>query len=170
MTIRYITSSAPADTLSGKVLGQIKREFGAEVEPFTLHLPVPELLAGVWIAVRETLLAGSGRRDAKEVVAAAVSSLNRCPYCLDAHSIMVLESSGHDYSKALADGAPEQIEDAFLREVAEWARATRTPGSPLLATTPFSTKEAPAFIGTAVVFHYINRMVTILLGSSTLPF
>lgn len=169
MAIRYIKSSAP-DTLAGKVLCQIQKEFGAEVEPFTMHLPVPELLAGVWIAVRETLLAGSGRRDAKEVVAAAVSALNRCPYCLDAHSIMVLESSGLDYSKALADGDSEQIEDEFLREVAEWARATRTPGSPLLATPPFTTKESPAFIGTAVMFHYINRMVTILLGSSPLPF
>lgn len=172
MSIRYITPSATlsADTLAGKVLGQIRREFGAEVEPFTLHLPVPELLAGVWIATRETLLAGSGRRDAKEVVAAAVSSLNRCPYCLDAHRIMLLESSGHDFSKALADNDPEQIEDEFLRDVAAWAVATRTPGSPLLATPPFSSKEAPAFIGTAVIFHYINRMVTILLGNSPLPF
>ena len=100
MSIRYFHSlpRASVDSLSGKVLAQVRREFGAEVEPFTLHLPVPELLAGVWMACRETLLAGSGRRDAKEVVAASVSALNCCPFCVDAHSIMVLESSGHDYS------------------------------------------------------------------------
>jgi len=39
----------------------------------------------------------------------------------------------------------------------------------VLATPPFTPDEAPAFIGTAVFFHYINRMVTILLGSSPLP-
>lgn len=163
MSIRYIHSlpRAAAESLSDKVLRQVRREFGAEVEPFTLHLPLPELLAGVWMACRETLLAGSGRRDAKEVVAAAVSALNRCPFCVDAHSIMVLESSGHDFPT---------LDDPFLCESAAWASATRTPGSPILLKPPFSPEEAPAFIGTALLFHYINRMVTILLGPSPLPF
>ena len=164
MSIRYFQSlpTPAAESLSGKVLAQVRKEFGAEVEPFTLHLPVPELLAGIWMACRETLLAGSGRRDAREMVAASVSALNRCPFCVDAHSIMLLGSSGHDYSKALAD--------PFLRDTAAWASATRTPGSPILQKPPFSFEDAPAFKGTAVLFHYINRMVTILLGTSPLPF
>ena len=164
MSIRYITSIDTPDrkSLSGRVLSQVRREFGAEVEPFTLHLPVPELLAGSWMACRETLLAGDGSRNAKELVAAAVSTINRCPYCVDAHSIMLQESSGLDYTEALT--AP------YLKEVAAWAMATRSPGSPILLAPPFSQIEAPAFIGTAVFFHYINRMVTILLGASPLPF
>jgi AhpD family alkylhydroperoxidase len=163
MSIRYFHSlpSASAESLSGKVLAQVRKEFGAEVEPFTLHLPVPELLAGVWMACRETLLAGSGRRDAKEVVAAAVSELNRCPYCVDAHSMMLLGSSGEDF---------DALHDPVLRESAAWASATLTPGSPLLRKPPFTAEEAPAFIGTVIFFHYINRMVTILLGPSPLPF
>ena len=172
MSIRYIQSlpRASAESLSDKVLRQVRREFGAEVEPFTLHLPVPELLAGVWMACRETLLAGSGRRDAKEVVAASVSALNRCPFCVDAHSIMLLESSGHDYSYLITGGKTALIDDPFLRETAAWASATRTPGSPILLKPPFSPEETPSFIGTALLFHYINRMVTILLGPSPLPF
>ncbi|NTV05629.1 MAG: alkylhydroperoxidase [Chlorobiaceae bacterium] len=172
MSIRYFQSlpRASAESLSGKVLAQVRKEFGAEVEPFTLHLPVPELLAGVWMACRETLLAGSGRRDAKEVVAASVSAINRCPFCVDAHSIMLLESSGNDYSDLITGGKTKLIDDPFLRETAAWASATRTPGSPLLQKPPFTPKEAPAFIGTAVLFHYITRMVTILLGPSPLPF
>jgi AhpD family alkylhydroperoxidase len=164
MSIRYFTEPHPviAKSFSGNILTMIQREFGAEVEPFTLHVPVPELLAGAWMACRETLLTGKGRRDAREVVAATVSTLNRCPYCIDAHSIMLLGSSGNDYHKALAD--------PFLRKTAEWAAATCTPGSPLLRTPPFTSEEAPAFIGTAIFFHYINRMVTILLSSSPLPF
>ena len=172
MSIRYFQSlpRASAASLAGKVLAQVRKEFGAEVEPFTLHLPVPELLAGVWMACRETLLAGSGRRDAKEVVAASVSALNRCPFCVDAHSIMLLESSGNDYSNLITSKKTELINDPFLRESAAWASATRTPGSPILQKPPFSPEDAPAFKGTAVLFHYINRMVTILLGPSPLPF
>ncbi len=172
MSIRYFQSlpRASTESLSGKVLAQVRKEFGAEVEPFTLHLPVPELLAGVWMACRETLLAGIGRRDAKEVVAAAVSSLNRRPFCVDAHSIMLLESSGNDFSELITDGKRELIADPFLRETAAWASATRTPGSLILQKPPFTPEEAPAFIGTAVLFHYINPMVTILLGPSPLPF
>ena len=164
MSIRYIKppGSVAGDSLSVKVLSQVRREFGAEVEPFALHRPVPELLAGAWMACRETLLAGEGNRDAKELVAAAVSTINRCPYCVDAHSIMLLESSGFDYPEALAD--------PYLGRIAEWASSTLKPGSAILHSPPFSDAEAPAFIGTAVFFHYINRMVSILLGTSPLPF
>ncbi|TLU82419.1 MAG: alkylhydroperoxidase [Chlorobium sp.] len=164
MSIRYLKSHPHVSrgSFSEKILTQIRREFGAEVEPFTLHLPVPELLAGVWMACRETLLAGNGVRDAKEIIATAVSMLNQCPYCVDAHSMMLLGASGDDFSRALQK--PE------LSPFAAWGAATRTPSSPILATPPFSADEAPAFIGTAVVFHYINRMVTILLGTSPLPF
>ncbi len=164
MSIRYIKFFHPVsgDSLSGKVLAQVRKEFGAEVEPLTLHRPVPELLAGAWMACRETLLAGSGGRDAKELIATAVSTINRCHYCVDAHSIMLMESSGLDYQEALADQK--------LNDIAAWASDTLTPGSSILHSPPFSDAEAPACIGTAVFFHYINRMVTILLGNSPLPF
>jgi hypothetical protein len=75
---------------------------------------------------------------------------------------MLLETSGHDYQDAFADPS--------LGKIAEWASATLTPDAPILHMPPFSESEAPAFIGTAVFFHYINRMVTILLGQSPLPF
>lgn len=164
MSIRYIKplGSLTENSLSEKVLSQVRKEFGAEVEPLTLHRPVPELLAGAWMACRETLLAGVGARDAKELVASAVSAINHCPYCVDAHNVMLLESSGHDYYDAIADQK--------LGKIAEWASATRTPDAPVLHMPPFSDSEAPAFTGTAVFFHYINRMVTILLGQSPLPF
>jgi len=164
MSVRYIKSfdTVYRDSLSLKTLSQIRKEFGAEVEPFTLHMPVPDLLAGAWMACRETLLAGNGNRNAKELVAATVSTLNRCPYCIDAHNIMLLESSGHRSSKLHAEPT--------LRNISNWASATSTPDSPLLLTHPFTEAEAPSFIGTAVFFHYINRMVTILLGQSPLPF
>jgi len=155
--------------LAGKVIARIKLEFGSDVEPFTLHLPIPELLAGAWMACRESLLVGRVPREAKEAVAAAVSAINRCPYCVDAHSIMILGISGRDYSGAIAEGRLDGIEDEGIRRAAAWGAATRTPGSKQLLAPPFPPEEAPEFIGTAVFFHYINRMVTVLLGESPLP-
>lgn len=156
--------------LAKKTLRHIKLEFGAAVEPFTLHLPLPELFAGAWMACRESLLAGSVRRDVKEAVASTVSLINRCPYCVDAHNIMMLAFSGRDYSSQILEGRYDDIDDPEIGNAAKWAAATLSPGSSLLFSPPFSAREAPEYIGTAVLFHYINRMVTILLGASPLPF
>lgn len=162
--------SADDRLLVKKTLRQIKLEFGAAVEPFTLHLPLPELQAGAWMACRESLLAGTVRRDVKEAVASTVSLINRCPYCVDAHNIMMLASSGKDYSSQILEGRYDDIDDPEIGTAARWAAATLSPGSSPLHSPPFSAREAPEYIGTAVLFHYINRMVTILLGTSPLPF
>lgn len=42
-------------------------------------------------------------------------------------------------------------------------------GDPLLQRPPFSEADAPEIIGTAVAFHYINRMVDIFLDETPLP-
>ena len=60
MAIRHVQAVVPnaAEGLVARVYPQIKKEFGALVEPFTLHSPSPELLAGAWGACRESLLVG----------------------------------------------------------------------------------------------------------------
>ncbi|MBL6955279.1 MAG: carboxymuconolactone decarboxylase family protein [Chlorobium phaeobacteroides] len=172
MTIRYFKAAGGGqkNDLAERTLMHINSEFGARVEPFTLHLPQPELLAGVWMICRESLLVGSVRRDLKEAVATTVSVINRCPYCVDAHGIMILGASGKSYAEAITAGTYDAIDDKDVRKAVEWAAATLLPGSSILADPPFSPDEAPEYIGTAVCFHYINRMVTILLGPTPLPF
>ena len=83
---------------------------------------------------------GAVERPDKEAVAVAVSELNRCPYCVDAHSAM-LRSTGTP--------APPPLQD--------WAAATRTPGAAIVRNPPFSAPHVPELVGTAVLFHYINR-------------
>jgi hypothetical protein len=80
VAVRYVhpVAARAAQGLVGEVYGQVGREFGALVEPFTLHSPSPELLAGAWSACRESLLVGYARREVKEAVAATVSRINRC--------------------------------------------------------------------------------------------
>ena len=169
--IKYIqpVATAKASGLTAQVYPQIKRDFGALVEPFTLHSPAPQLLAGVWMATRETELVGSVRREIKEAVAATVSQLNQCPYCEDAHTMMLHATAAHNAATAISRRRDEQIQDAALRATVVWAAATRSPGDPLLLAPPFSAGEAPEIVGTAVAFHYINRMVDVFLSETPLP-
>ncbi len=171
MTIRYIQPVAPNSTegLVARVYPQIKKEFGALVEPFTLHSPSPELLAGAWSACRESLLVGSVRRDVKEAVAATVSRINQCPYCVDAHTIMLNATSARNSADAIIRHRDDQIRDATVRSIAKRAAATRSPRAKVLLSPPLSQKDAPEIIGTAMFFHYVNRMVSVLLSETPLP-
>ncbi|MEK6250827.1 MAG: carboxymuconolactone decarboxylase family protein [Actinomycetota bacterium] len=157
-----------ADGLVAEVYAEIRHDFGAVVEPFTLHSPAPDLLAAVWRVFRESLIAGEASRYLKEAVATAVSETNRCPWCVDAHTAMLHAANRHDVAGAMRRGRePRDPEAAAL---VAWADASRSPGAPELASPPFDAAAAPEFIGTAVSFHYINRTVSALLGPSPLPF
>ncbi len=162
----------------GVVYAEVKRDFGALVEPFTLHSPAPQLLAGAWRACRATLVTGTVPRAVKEAVATAVSRANRCQYCVDAHAIMLDGSGAHQAASALAAGDVAAVRDARTRALAEWAAAPWSriaPGDAVggrdqaLHPLPFTADEAPEILGTALVFHYVNRLVTVLLGESPLP-
>jgi AhpD family alkylhydroperoxidase len=156
-----------ADGLVADVYAEIRHDFGAVVEPFTLHSPAPDLLAAVWRIFRESLVAGEAPRYLKEAVATAVSETNRCPWCVDAHTAMLHAANRHDIAAAMRHGRePRDPEAAAL---IAWAEASRSPGAAELASPPFDAASAPEFIGTAVSFHYINRTVSALLGPSPLP-
>jgi AhpD family alkylhydroperoxidase len=169
--IRYIKadSARTARGLVAEVYGQMRKEFGLLGEPITLHSPVPDLLAGVWSSFRESLLAGEVPRPMKEAVAVAVSRLNRCPYCVDAHTVFLRATACHDAARAIQNDLEDGISDPGIRALVKWARATRSPGSSELARPPFSRLEAPEIVGTAVWIHYINRMSKIFIGKNLIP-
>lgn len=150
--IKYIRQTA----VPPPIARQIRRDFGALVDPFVCHAPVPDLLAGVWMATRETTLCGHVPRGVKETVATAVSQLNQCPYCTDAHSIML--RAAH-----VDESTPK------TQRMMAWAKATRSPDNPILRSPPFAAEDVPEMVGTAVLYHYINRMADIFLAESPLP-
>lgn len=146
---------------------QIVRDFGGLVPPFAMHLPAPDVLHAYWAITREP---ACGRRVAlakKEAVAAAVSTINACPYCVDVHTTMLNAITSGVGAAAVAD--PDRIADPELRAVVAWALATRTRDAPILGQRPFREEHAPELIGTAVAFHYINRMVNIFAAASPFP-
>jgi len=169
--VRYITPVAPnqAQGQLAAVYQQIRQELGLVSEPFTLHSPAPTLLAGFWSVFRASLLVGTASRGAKEAVAAAVSDLNRCPWCVDAHTTM-LYATGHQHTAQaiLSDGDRSHLPED-MRAIVDWAYTSRTPGAPALAHPPFRSEQAGEFLGTALAFHYLNRMVSVFLTETFLP-
>jgi len=161
---------SPQELLVRSVFAQIEGDFGFVAEPFLAHAAVPELLAAAWSTLRETVLVeGSFRRPVKEAIAMAVSAADRCPYCVDAHGIMLHATGEAAVERAIHAGRPERIGDPRLAALVRWAEATSDRGAEIVARPPYTSEEAPEAIGTVLCFKYINRMATVLLGETPLP-
>lgn len=147
-SVRFINPPQPRNSTepAAAVYNQMRRDFMV-ASPFVLHGSVPNLLAAAWTIVRETLFCGEASRGEKEVVAWAISDANQCPFCVGAHHAAVRASK-------TADTALEA-----------WARSTNT--SDVMAL-PVSKNETE-FYGTAVAFHYLNRMVSVFLPEKMMP-
>jgi len=168
--IKYL-DTVPAATAQGlveQVYAQIRREFQL-VPPVTLHAPSPELLAGVWGMLRETIVAGPVDRALREVVCEAVSRINQCSFCVDAHSTLLTGANHKRAADAIHANRPDQISDPRMRDLAQWSLANRTPGAEVLSDPPFTAEDAPEIIGSAVCFHYIDRMVSVFLSEAPVP-
>ncbi|GAB3647448.1 carboxymuconolactone decarboxylase family protein [Glycomyces tarimensis] len=154
-SIRHITPVGPKAAVGvvADVYQQVESDLGATGgTPFAMLSPTPELLAPMWSLLRESLLVGGPReRVAKEVVATAIAVKNRCRFCADAHATMLHAAGEHEIAESLRSGEPPD-EHADL---AEWAVAPSVDG-------PFGAEAAPRFIGTALVFEFITRMVKVM--------
>lgn len=157
------------DPRTSAVRRQITRDFGMLVAPFALHLPAPQALHAYWATVREPTCGPLVDRAKKEAVAAAVSAINACPYCVDVHTTMLDALGDRAPAAAIVSGATDDIADPDLRAVVAWARANRQPDVPILRQPPFPDEHAPELIGVAVSYHYINRMVNIFAAGSPFP-
>jgi AhpD family alkylhydroperoxidase len=127
------------------------------------------LLAGVWMTSRETELVGIVPRRYKEAIAATVSSLNMCPYCVDAHTIMLYSAGEKKIANDISKLRFDQISDENMKKLVNWTLITNSYESIAKHKPPFPKKEAPEIIGTVVFYHYINRIVNVLLNETPLP-
>jgi AhpD family alkylhydroperoxidase len=147
------------------VYAEARREFGRLPEPVSMVSPNEELLAAWWATLRETLIAGRVPRARKEAVAAAVAAGQKCPWCIDAHTTMLYATGDSATAAAiLADKDPSDADPNAPYVV--WARGTATPGGP---PAPFGPENAAEYIGTATIFHFVTRLVLVLLDETFLP-
>lgn len=149
------------------VYTQLRSDFGFRPPAMVAVSPAPDVLAADWALLRESLLVGSVSRADKEIVATAVSLANRCPFCVDAHTMFLHATGSSKLAEAVKRGEPPA--DPALAKLFAWAKATRTPNAPELSAPPFAAAEAPEYIGTALSFHFVNRMVSALLTENVLP-
>lgn len=169
--IRYVPIIHP-DAATGavrEIYAQIEDEFGLVAPPFVAHSGAPEILTAFWSLTRQTQLVGEEPRALKEAVAAVVSRINACPFCLDAHSMMLKAAKLHQVATFIAAAREAKLADPGLRDLLQWAAATRMPDHPLVRTPPFSIEERPEIVATAIRFHYVNRLAIVLLDGSPLP-
>ncbi|GLF98800.1 carboxymuconolactone decarboxylase family protein [Streptomyces yaizuensis] len=149
--IHHVAAVRPAAARGtvAAVYAQAERDFGALAPPVALHSPHPGVLAAAWTMLRETLLVeGRVGRAAKETVATAVSEANSCPYCAEVHGAAADAGGGRPAGR-----------------LADWVRD----GGAATGPPPGPPDRAPELIGTAVTFHYLNRMVNVFLDGSPLP-
>ncbi|MDH3200043.1 MAG: carboxymuconolactone decarboxylase family protein [Myxococcales bacterium] len=169
--VHHVTPVAPtaARGLVAEVYAQLRAEFQL-APPLTLHSPAPRILAGAWSVTRESqIVPGRLSRPVKEAISVSVSHINRCPYCVDAHTGLLHGAAQHDVAACIRNGQAEAIADDRIREVVRWALATRQPNDPIVTNPPFSVEDATEAIGTALAYHYVNRMVHVFLGDDLLP-
>lgn len=145
------------DPVARSVLDQAAREFQM-APPVTIHMADPELMAGLWHAAREAYVVGREGRAMREVVAAAVSKLNACPYCVTVHAGLYAASSQN--GPALDEPANLPAEIAAAQK---WAAASLSPDSEALREPALSVSVIPQVFGTAIVYHYLNRLVSVFL-------
>jgi AhpD family alkylhydroperoxidase len=170
--VRYIvpvTRSGARDVVAA-VYRQIERDYGALVPPFSLHSPAPSVLRAGWSIVRETLVAeGVVSRQLKEAVATAVSRVNTCPYCVDAHATTLYALNGGGLADAVVAAQADAIVDPEERAIIRWVAQTHRHGTEAVRAPPIPAVAAAELIGTAVAYHYLNRMVNVFLDETPLP-
>ncbi len=169
-TFRYVTPVTP-EAATGRiadVYGQAATDFGLARMPVLMTLsPAPDLLAATWALLRESLVAGPASRTGREVVALGVSVANRCPYCVAAHTTLLHATGDHELAEVIARGGTPA--DPGHATLLGWATATRAAGTARPPAAPFPAEHTAEYVGTALTFHFINRIASALLTDSMLP-
>jgi AhpD family alkylhydroperoxidase len=170
---RYVSpvGKREATGIVADVYGQCAADLGRLVEPLMILSPAPDVLAGMWALMREAVVVGSAPRAHKEAVGAVVSQINACPWCVDAHTGVVYATGQGGLADLIRRTDPTEGSwgASPVADLLAWAAATRDPGAAVLAEPPFGREHTAEYVGTAIAFHFLNRMVSALLVTDFLP-
>lgn len=167
-TMRYV-DSVPRRQATGMVATiyrQIERDFFINGS-LTSRSRVPELLAAIWAAGRETILVDDQLdRTTKEAMAATLSDINDCPYCGDMLVSLVHAGEQPQAAMLILARDEEQIADPLLRQRLAWVRAVTTPGAPPPTSVPFTAAQLPEAVGSLMAMGDINRFSHVVMDGS----
>ena len=167
-TMRYVTAvpSDEATGLTARVYAMIRDDFFMNGS-LTSRSRVPELLAAIWTAGRETMLVeGRLGRTTKEAICAVLSEINDCPYCGDMLVSLVHAGDRDETAKALLRTDLATIDDPLMRRRLEWVEAVGTPGTDAIPPCPFTAEELPEVLGSIMAMADINRYSHVVMDGS----
>ncbi|MCC7076688.1 MAG: carboxymuconolactone decarboxylase family protein [Acidimicrobiia bacterium] len=168
--IRHVTAVHPGEASGdvAAVYAQMRAEVGL-LPPLTVYSPQPRLLTAVWAVARESWLAAALPPATAEAIAATVSCVNDCPYCIDAHTMFLHGAGDPETAEWLRSHPRHPTEPGQNGDAVAWAAASLTPGAEIVADPPFAKADVTAAIALAVFFHMTNRVANVLLTDSAVP-
>jgi hypothetical protein len=167
-TMRHVTA-VPWDEATGltkRVYEMVRDDFFINGS-LTSRSRVPNLLAAIWTAGRETMLVdGHLDRTTKEAICAVLSDINACPYCGDMLISLVHAGDRPQAAGAIHDTDVGRIADPLLRTRLEWVEAVGTPGRADVPPCPFTPEELPEALGSLMAMADINRFSHVVMDGS----
>ena len=167
-TMRYVSAipDRQAEGLTKKVYDMIREDFFRNGS-LTSRSKVPELMAAIWIAGRESMLvADKVDRTSKDAICAVLSQINDCPYCEDMLVSLVHASGEHKAAEDIFGQNDLDSTDPKLRDRLEWVRAIATPEAENVPPSPFSKAQMPEILGTLLAMSDINRFSHVVMDDS----
>jgi AhpD family alkylhydroperoxidase len=168
-TMRFVGAvpTRQAKGLTKTVYDMIRDDFFKNGS-LTSRSKVPELMAAIWTAGRETMLVEDKvDRTTKDAISALLSQINACPYCED---MLVSLVSAAGKTKAAMTIFERQDLDARdeeeLAKALDWVRAIAAPEADIIPTTPFSRDQLPEVFGTMMAMSDINRFSHVVMEDS----
>ncbi|MZH02351.1 MAG: hypothetical protein F3745_02820, partial [Nitrospinae bacterium] len=150
-----------SDGLLRQVLIQSQKDFFIN-GTITSHAASPGLMAGMWMAGREiTLVNGHLSAWLKKAMGAALSEVNKCPYCEDMLLSLTFGANEKSLANALKENDLTGIENEKIKRIMEWVKASKH--STTLEELPFTPAQVPEALGTLIVFGYTNRISDYLI-------
>ena len=173
-TMRYVrsTPTSEAEGLVRRVYEMVENEFFI-TGSITSQSAAPEIMAGMWTALREVILVTDKLdRGIKEVMGAKLSQINRCACCTDMLVDLIHANGEHETASGILAGEDERITDLVMRERCIWIKAIADAKTCRFHKTPFTAEELPEAIGSLMVFSYVIRFSNVVMNGSpvSVPF
>jgi AhpD family alkylhydroperoxidase len=166
--MRYVSAipHKEAEGLTREVYEMIREDFFRNGS-LTSRSKVPELLAAIWTAGRESMLvADRVDRTTKDAISAVLSRINDCPYCEDMLISLVHAGGDHEAAGEIFAGSRFEGSADLLRRRLEWVTALATECRGEIPPTPFTADQLPEVIGTLMGMSDINRYSHVVMSDS----
>lgn len=167
-TLRYVHAipRRKATGLVAQVYEMIEEDFFINGSLIS-RSKTPGLMAGIWIAGRESVLVDDHLdRTTKEAMNAVLSQVNDHPYCGDMLISLVHAGGKHDAASCIFAENEADITNTTLRKRLTWVKSIATPGTRMDMPVPFTAEELPEAIAALMAMSDINRFSHVVMDGS----